>query len=64
MFLSLDFVLITANSADPDEMKHHAAFHLGHHCLPKYQSFQYTKGQKIDFPSLNMGFSQLKHGFS
>ena len=29
-------VLKTANSADPDEMLHHAAFHLGLHCLPKY----------------------------
>ena len=30
----IDFVL--ANSADPDEMQHHAAFHMGIHCLPKY----------------------------
>ena len=30
-----DYVL--ANSADPDEMPHYAAFHLGLHCLPKYQ---------------------------
>ena len=30
----IDFVL--ANSADPDEMQHYAAFHLGLHCLPKY----------------------------
>ena len=29
-------VLILANSADPDEMQHYAAFHLGLHCLPKY----------------------------
>ena len=28
--------LISANSADPDEMQHYAAFHLGLHCLPKY----------------------------
>ena len=27
---------VLANSADPDEMPHHAAFHLGLHCLPKY----------------------------
>ena len=25
-----------ANSEDPDEMQHNAAFHLGLHCLPKY----------------------------
>ena len=25
-----------ANGADPDEMPHFAAFHLGFHCLSKY----------------------------
>ena len=29
LFLNMDFVF--ANSADPDEMQHYAAFHLGHH---------------------------------
>ena len=29
-------VLILANSAEPDEMQHYAAFHLGLHCLSKY----------------------------
>ena len=35
-----------ANRADPDEMPHLAAFHLGLHCLLKYllRSFQPTKG--------------------
>ena len=33
LFLSLIVVLFLANSADPDEMKHYAAFHLGLHCL-------------------------------
>ena len=28
-------VLILANTADPDEMQHIAAFHLGLHCLPQ-----------------------------
>ena len=28
--------LVQANIADPDEMLHYAAFHLGLHCLPKY----------------------------
>ena len=28
--------LSKANSVDPDEMPHYAAFHLGLHCLPKY----------------------------
>ena len=27
---------IEVNSADPDEMPHIVAFHLGLHCLPKY----------------------------
>ena len=36
VFLSLKVVLILiANSADPDELQHYAAFHLGLHCLPK-----------------------------
>ena len=36
VFLSLNFFLVLANSADPDEMQHYAAFHLGQHCLPNY----------------------------
>ena len=28
-------VFILDNSADPDEMPHFVAFHLGLHCLPK-----------------------------
>ena len=30
-----DFFIL-ANSANPDEMPHYAAFHQGLHCLPKY----------------------------
>ena len=43
VFLSLKIVLILAKSTDPDE---NAAFHLGLHCLPKYQlsGLEYTKG--------------------
>ena len=46
MYLSLKVVLILANSADPDEMQHYTAFHLGLHCLPEYpfRGHQYTKG--------------------
>ena len=46
VFLSLKSVLILANSADPDEMQHYAAFHLGLRCLPKYpfMGFPYAKG--------------------
>ena len=45
--LYLTVVLILANSADPDEMQHTAAFHLDLHCLPKYsfRAFQYKKGK-------------------
>ena len=37
-------VFILANSADPDEMQHYAAFHLGLHYLPNYpfRGFRYT----------------------
>ena len=35
-FLKVCFNL--ANSVDPDEMQHYAAFHLGLHCLHKYPS--------------------------
>ena len=34
--MSLKFIFILANSADPDEMPNYAAFHLGHHWLPNY----------------------------
>ena len=39
------FLSLIANSADPDEMQHHAAFHLGPQCWPKYplRGFQNTK---------------------
>ena len=43
IFLSLKIVLILANNADPDEMQHYAAFHLGLHCLPKYMGFPVYK---------------------
>ena len=45
-FLSLKIVLASANNVDPDQMLHYVIFHLGIHCLPKYQSmgFPVTKG--------------------
>ena len=51
----MKIVLILTNSADPDEMQHNAAFHLGLHCLPKdpLRGFQYTK-------SLNIGCENYK----
>ena len=41
--LSLSLI---ANSDDPEEMWHVAAFHLGLHCLQKYtfRGLKYTKG--------------------
>ena len=38
--------LILTNSADPDEMQHYAAFHLGLYRLPKFsfKGFQYAMG--------------------
>ena len=46
-FLSLKMVLVLANNGDHGEMPHHAAFHLGLHCLPKceFRSHLYRKGQ-------------------
>ena len=39
--------MILANSADPDEMQHDAAFYLGLHCLQKYpfRGFKFIKGK-------------------
>ena len=38
VFLSLNIVLNLANSADPDEMQHYAAFHLGSSLFAKVTS--------------------------
>ena len=32
----LEIFFTITNSEDSDEMQHHAAFHLGLHCLQKY----------------------------
>ena len=42
--LSLKKVCLLANSADPDEMPHYAACHLGLHCLPKFRGFWSSRG--------------------
>ena len=44
--VKIDFVL--SNSADLDEMAHCAAFHLGHHRLPKYLFFEGLKNASLD----------------
>ena len=50
IFFSLKVVFVLANSVDPDEMPHNAAFHLDLHCLPKYsfRSHQYTNGLRLN----------------
>ena len=40
--------IVLENSADPDEMRQNAAFHLGLQCLPKkypFRDFWSTKGK-------------------
>ena len=46
VLLSLKSHFVLANSADPDEIPHSVAFHLGLHCFPKYplRGFCHTKG--------------------
>ena len=46
VFLFLKIIFVLANSVDPDEMLHYAAFHLDLHCLTKctFRSHWYTKG--------------------
>ena len=34
--MSLNVILVIANSVYTDEMQHYAAFHLDLHCFPKY----------------------------
>ena len=36
VFLSLNVVVILANSAEPGDMQYYAAVHLGSHYFPKY----------------------------
>ena len=49
LFLYLKVLFILANSADPYEMQHFAAFHMDLHCLPTYpfRGFQYKKGWRV-----------------
>ena len=48
LFLSLEIVISSAKSADPDEMPHYSGYHLGLHCLSKnlFTSIQNEKGYK------------------
>ena len=48
VYLSLRIFFYLTNSVDPDEMPHHAAFHLGLHCQSTeylFRGFPYTKGK-------------------
>ena len=47
IFLSLKIDFALANSVNPDEMPHYAAFNLGFHCLPKYP-FRVSGTQRIN----------------
>ena len=43
IFLSLKIVLILTSSADPDEMPHYVAFHLGFNCFAKVAVYRYPE---------------------
>ena len=61
VFLPLKVVLILANSADPDEMQHYAAFHLGFHCLlNSFRGVLYTKGYSMTKINLAYHTNPLK----
>ena len=47
VFLSLKVVLIWVKSANPDEMHHNAAFHLGLLSLPKYPVYKGLKNLQL-----------------
>ena len=44
----MKIVFVLANVADPDEMPHYVAFHLGLHCLSK-QQIGVSGPQSVDF---------------
>ena len=49
MSLKTNFIIANiANIADPDEMQHYEAFHLGLHCLPEYMYlFPVSRNEKV-----------------
>ena len=59
-----DDILNSANSVDPGEIQHHAAFHLGLHCMPKYpfSGFQYTMFSQLLQLNLVRRFSHVGCG--
>ena len=57
-----EYLFIFANSVDPDEMQHTAAFHLGLHCLPKYPwvSRCFTRG--VTYRQINVDIYMVSPG--
>ena len=52
---------LSTNSADPDEMLHLAAFHLGLHCLPTHKNFiKHFQTNKLKMDYIE-NLLQLKH---
>ena len=45
VFLSLNIDFVLANSADPGEMPHYVAFHLGLHCLPRVSGLEMARAR-------------------
>ena len=65
VFFCLVSLFTFTDSADPDEMQHYAAFHLGLHCLQKY-SFRgspNTKKLKIKKTKTKIDPSWVKDQF-
>ena len=61
IFFCLKIYFTLTNSADPDEMPHHAAFHLGLHCLQKclFMGFSNTKGYTISSYMISVSVSEV-----
>ena len=59
-------MFVLANCADPGEMQHYAAFHLGFHCLQKYLFIgflvaQWLSGRVLDSRQRGRGFKPHQH---
>ena len=55
--------LILANSADPDEMLHYAAFNLGRHCLQMYRFISIQKEKRYS-PLVKSAYQKKNSYFS
>ena len=52
---------IIANSANPDEMPHYAAFHLELHCLPRYLLVDLTRVSRMKMASCQHAVQYLNY---